>query len=265
MSKELTTKKDDVKQEQNALSEKIENVLINGNLSGLDADERRKYYLAVCKSLKLNPLTKPFDYITLNGKLQLYANKDCAAQIRKNLKVSINIVSRELIGGVFTVTAKGSADGREDEAIGAVSIQNLRGDALANAYMKCETKAKRRVTLSFCGLGFLDETEIQSIPNAQAVTPTQQKPQQQNAPPPCSPNEYKQADKKRPSREQIVRMFAIARDCGWSKEDIKNYMADNFTKESSSELSIIEYNLLCNEMLSTKEDLPQFTEQDVPY
>ncbi len=27
--------------------------------------------------------------------------------------------------------------------------------------MKCETKAKRRATLSICGLGFLDETEIE--------------------------------------------------------------------------------------------------------
>ena len=35
--------------------------------------------------------------------------------------------------------------------------------------MKSETKAKRRVTLSLCGLGMLDETEIETIPSA---TPT---------------------------------------------------------------------------------------------
>jgi hypothetical protein len=29
--------------------------------------------------------------------------------------------------------------------------------------MKCETKAKRRVTLSICGLGMLDETELETI------------------------------------------------------------------------------------------------------
>jgi hypothetical protein len=29
--------------------------------------------------------------------------------------------------------------------------------------MKCETKAKRRVTLSICGLGMLDETEVDSL------------------------------------------------------------------------------------------------------
>jgi hypothetical protein len=41
----------------------------------------------------------------------------------------------------------------------------LKGDALANALMKAETKAKRRVTLSLAGLGWLDETEIASIPD----------------------------------------------------------------------------------------------------
>jgi hypothetical protein len=35
--------------------------------------------------------------------------------------------------------------GPQDESTGAVPLGNLRGDALANAYMKCETKAKRRV------------------------------------------------------------------------------------------------------------------------
>jgi hypothetical protein len=44
-----------------------------------------------------------------------------------------------------------------------VPIANLKGEARANAFMKAETKAKRRVTLSICGLGILDETEIDSI------------------------------------------------------------------------------------------------------
>jgi hypothetical protein len=30
--------------------------------------------------------------------------------------------------------------------------------------MKAETKAKRRVTLSICGLGLLDETEVETVP-----------------------------------------------------------------------------------------------------
>ena len=39
--------------------------------------------------------------------------------------------------------------------------------------MKCETKSKRRLTLSMSGLGILDETEIESInPNEHAPTNT---------------------------------------------------------------------------------------------
>ena len=56
---------------------------------------------------------------------------------------------------------------REDVDFGAVSIKGLAGDALVNAKLKAITKAKRRVTLSICGLGFLDETEIDTIPTAQ--------------------------------------------------------------------------------------------------
>ncbi len=32
--------------------------------------------------------------------------------------------------------------------------------------MKAETKSKRRVTLSLCGLGMLDESEVETIPGA---------------------------------------------------------------------------------------------------
>src|SRR4029077_13307885 len=53
-----------------------------------------------------------------------------------------------------------------EDATGAVSIKGLGGQLLANAYMKAETKAKRRGTLSICGLGWMDETEADSIPGA---------------------------------------------------------------------------------------------------
>lgn len=84
--------------------------------------------------------------------------------------MSISLPEKKIENGVYIVTARVEADGRCDEATGAVAIEGLKGDALANAIMKCETKAKRRATLSFAGLGMLDETEIESIPGAQRVT-----------------------------------------------------------------------------------------------
>jgi hypothetical protein len=144
---------------------KIENVLINGDLSRLSEAERLSYYKNVCDSMGLNPLTKPFDYITLNGKLTLYARKDATEQLRKIHGVSIYEISKELLDDVFVVTAKArDRDGRDDAATGAVTVGNLKGEAKANAMMKAETKAKRRVTLSICGLGLLDETEVEDIP-----------------------------------------------------------------------------------------------------
>jgi hypothetical protein len=141
----------------------LENVLINGDVGKLQPAERVMYYKAVCESVGLNPLTKPFEYLVLNGKTVLYARRDATDQLRKLHAVSIKIVSRDTVGDVFIVTAQATdRDGRTDEATGAIVVSGLKADALANAYMKAETKAKRRVTLSICGLGLLDETEIES-------------------------------------------------------------------------------------------------------
>jgi hypothetical protein len=145
----------------------IERVVIVGDLKELTPSQRVDYYRKVCESVGLNPLTKPFDYLNLQGRLTLYARKDATDQLRRIHKVSTIIVSRDRVDDVYVVTARATmADGRTDESIGAVNIAGLKGDALANALMKAETKAKRRVTLSICGLGWLDETEIETIPGA---------------------------------------------------------------------------------------------------
>lgn len=143
----------------------IESALIQGDLSKLTNDQRLSYFKSVCESLGLNPLTKPFDFINLNGKLTLYAKRDATDQLRRVHGVSITITSREKIDDIYIVTAKAKdKSGREDESTGAVNVAGLKGDALANAFLKSETKAKRRVTLSICGLGMLDESEADSIP-----------------------------------------------------------------------------------------------------
>lgn len=145
----------------------MEKVLLGGDLSKLTSAERLSFYKATCESLGLNPLTKPFDYITLSGKLTLYARKDCTEQLRKIHGVSVIKLEREVTEGVYTVTAYlEDSSGRKDSSIGAVNIEGLKGEARANAIMKSETKAKRRGTLSICGLGILDETEIETIPDA---------------------------------------------------------------------------------------------------
>ncbi|MFA5952283.1 MAG: hypothetical protein WC807_18600 [Hyphomicrobium sp.] len=142
----------------------LERIIIHGDLSKLDQEQRVDYYRLMCSSLGLNPNTRPFAYLQLQGKTVLYALRDCTDQLRKIHGISVVETRQEEIEGVYIVVAKvRDRDGREDEARGAVSIANLKGEALANAIMKTETKAKRRATLSIAGLGVLDETEIEDV------------------------------------------------------------------------------------------------------
>jgi hypothetical protein len=92
--------------------------------------------------------------------------------LRRLHGISIYIANRERMGDIYVVTARAKdRTGREDESPGAVPLGNLKGDALANALMKAETKAKRRVTLSIAGLGWLDETELATIPGVHTDAP----------------------------------------------------------------------------------------------
>jgi len=155
------------KADQQLSAQALESVLISGDLSKLSPADRMGYYQAVCNSLGLNPLTKPFDYITLNGRLQLYALKACTDQLREKHSISIVITNKEMVDDIYVVTAMATMpDGRTDTDDGAVSVSGLRGEAHANALMKTVTKAKRRVTLSISGLGMLDESEAETIPGA---------------------------------------------------------------------------------------------------
>jgi len=150
-------------------AEAIEGVVVQGDLSKLSPEQRVVYYRNVCNSLGLNYLTRPFDYITLNGKLTLYARKDATDQLRRAYGISIGAPDIKFQDDWIIVTISAhDKSGREDSDIGVVNKKDMRGD-FGNAVMKAVTKAKRRVTLSICGLGWSDETEVETIPDAKPV------------------------------------------------------------------------------------------------
>lgn len=215
-----------------------EQVLIGGDLAKLSPAQRADYYLRVCESIGVNPYTKPFEFIILNNKLTLYAKRDCTDQLRRINGVSCTITAREKLDDLYIVTAKArDKDHREDESTGVVSLLNLKGEALANALMKAETKAKRRVTLSICGLGWLDESEVDSVPEARRVnvdtttgeiidTEPVEQPSEQFTCEDCG-NEitgytsakgrsYTPADVVRYSMKDYSRK--LCRDCGWAEK-----------------------------------------------
>jgi len=144
-------------------------LILQGDLSKLSAGDKVRYYNGYCERMGLDPYTKPFDLLRLNGKEILYCTRSGTQQLNKLHKVSHTITSRDTNAeaGVYIVTSKASLpDGRCTESIGAVNIAGLKGEAYANAIMKAETKAKRRATLDLLGLGVIDESEAESIPNA---------------------------------------------------------------------------------------------------
>lgn len=151
--------------------ELLEKVILGNDLSGLTSLEKVNYVKSICDSVGLNPVTRPIQIMKFQGKEVPYFSKDATEQLRKLNKVSITKIEKDSFEGVYVVTAYArTPDGREDSSTGVLATSGLKGDALANAMMKAETKAKRRVTLSICGLGFIDECEVDSIKGATKVT-----------------------------------------------------------------------------------------------
>ena len=161
-------------QDRQAVAPAMEMALMKGDLSGLNARQRVELFYATCKSIGVKPLTHPFMFIIVrdeegNKKLVLYPRKELAEQLRVKHNIFLFHQGEHLDkeNGIYTVTYKARLlNGREDIATGRVALvghkkdgstYRLTGQRLADAMMKAETKAKRRVTLSIMGLWYLDE------------------------------------------------------------------------------------------------------------
>lgn len=146
-------------------------LVTDGDCGRLNEAQKLAYYRARCEAAGLDYRAQPFQYVKLNNKLVLYALKAASDQLAAKHGIRVHIVSQETTAdGIRVVTVRAiTRDGREADDIGAVTVKSLTGDALANALMKAATKAKRRAILSACGLGMLDETEIETIPKAQPI------------------------------------------------------------------------------------------------
>jgi hypothetical protein len=155
-------------------------LVTEGDCGKLTEAQKLSYYRARCDAAGLDYRAQPFQFVKLNSKLVLYALKACSEQLAAKHGLSVRLVEtpadvQELAasGGCRAFTARVTGkDGRETDDVGVVTIKSASGDTLANAIMKGATKAKRRAVLAHCGLGMLDETEIETIPRAQPVKMT---------------------------------------------------------------------------------------------
>lgn len=214
-----------------ALPQRIRTAVATNTFAQLTPEEREQYYHTVCTALKIDPTTKSFEWIVLNGKLTFYALRSATDQLRRVNNISIVVKSAGLVENSYVVVVEArEPNGRSDEEVGAVWVGGLTGEAYSNAVMKAYTKAKRRATLSIVGLGWLDESEIESIQAQQRERPqqpAQQPAQQQTAQQVAEQHGIRTAAQVEAeqntsgtyiTREQANHIIEVAHRCGWSDE-----------------------------------------------
>jgi hypothetical protein len=157
-------------EEQNRSVTVVEQALMYGDFSGLSEADRLGFMQKLCRDMGIDIRKNPFQWIVLNGKLVPYAKKSCTDQLREVHHISIQVIEQKQINGAYVVQVRATnQNGRFDEDLGAAHVEGLTGDAYGNAVKKAITQAKRRVTLSICGLGMLDESEVENIPAARVL------------------------------------------------------------------------------------------------
>lgn len=224
----------------------IAKLVLTGDLKGLDDKQRVEYYGYRCNQAGLDPSAKPFDLLTLNGKLVLYANAGCTQQLTQIHGLSHEVTNRELVDGIYCVfvRVKGQ-DGRSTENMGAVPVDNLKGEAKANAMLKATTKAIRRAVLAHCGLGMLDETEVETIPGAKP----EPMPTLAMAEPSWTQEEVDDA------RIQMLTVADMLMDSGIAEERVKEAVAKASSAIDSGECSygtfINRVNAMCERMIAS--------------
>lgn len=131
----------------------------------LSPEDRAAYVAEICRALKLNPLTRPVQFLALQGREVLYLTRGATDQLAAR-----HGLNRETLEGpdfrtienvkvAFCKVKASLPTGRYE-----VATATLKMASPADDLMKVETKAKRRATLSILGIGLLSEEEAESIP-----------------------------------------------------------------------------------------------------
>lgn len=140
------------------------------------SDLVKETYLAIISSkYGIDPDLKAFDLIKLNGKMTLYPNKRAADYIRQKMGISITLLETWIEDNYFYVRVAATMGNRTDFDLACIALfkqewdpkdakmilRNAAPEERANLQMKCVSKAKRRVTLSICGLDYLQTETVE--------------------------------------------------------------------------------------------------------
>lgn len=210
-------------------SDTIMRLVGGGDTAALTPEQKLTYYKARCEAAGLDNRTAPFQFIRLQGREVLYATKGATDQLASNHGIRVEIQSQATENGVRTVVVRAVAkDGRQTDDIGVVPVEGLKGGDLANAFMKAVTKAKRRAILSLCGLGMLDESELDTIKDMGHAGPATSS----AAPEPTAPSAVGFI-----TIPQAKRFFAIAKTAGKTDDEIRSYLNDTLGIEKSAQIT----------------------------
>jgi hypothetical protein len=170
--------------------------LRTGDLSTLPEPEQDKILVKMCAHYGLDPILRPFCIIPAQNKKIWYATKAAtdmvAARDHLTRRFKERRIDRELMicEIIMEITdgkrvEEGTAvvslgEFARDPKTGQITERMLAGEGLANAIMRCETKAKRRATLAWFGMpdgtGGEDIEVVSSpaatLPAAKPVQPT---------------------------------------------------------------------------------------------
>jgi|SRR5215475_2005651 len=209
----------------------LKKIIAKGDLADLSPEQQLIYYVGICKRHKLDPLSKPFDFLEWvdrkgRRKVVLYANKECGAQLRLDRDVSIYRIDEIEENDFYKVTAYArTPDGREDLDKGVVYVGGLSGEYYASAIKSAVTQAKRRVTLSICGLGMLDETEVDDVPGARRI----EDPDTEAPAPDRKPSSLDQWKAGRALAMRIIDLSTRLKNMGVPEEVIKSWLPAGLT------------------------------------
>ena len=154
--------------QRNTIQGAIEQVILKRDLRSLTEIERVQYNFALCRSLGLNPLTNPIDYLINDNKMTPYINAVGVAQLRAIHGISTKVLSRQTDKEFYYVTAIATdRSNRSEESTAIVALtdkygKQILGQRRADLMMKAETKAKRRCTLQLAGIPWADGGNIQT-------------------------------------------------------------------------------------------------------
>ncbi len=148
-----------IQTQQNLSAEVVQRLLFSGDLRALTPEQKMQYHAILCNRLKLDPTGTPFEIIKMKNREVLYLTVAGVQQLIMNHNISLEYRDEKLSDGLLRVFYRARMGERFVDSSGAVSIKGMSGDDLADAYLRCESKAVRRSVLNLIGMGSMDESE----------------------------------------------------------------------------------------------------------